>query len=120
MNQLPVNPKNKPNTLISDLFYPVGEESWFVNNVCVFCDNQLLVKNRIYHMLDFLDAGGIKLTYLKLLDVFLKGFEVLLLDLILKKEKLLFVTILWITALFHVIGLFLTWTSSIKRLMKTK
>lgn len=68
------NLQKKP-THITDLFRELGDEAFFINSDCVFTKNKILVKNRVYEVLDFLDNGGISLFHIKLLHAYLKGFD---------------------------------------------
>lgn len=75
MNDFSKTPVNKTPPRITDLFRELGDEAFFVNSECTLTKNQILVKNRIYEILDFLDEGKIRITYIKLLHAYLKGFD---------------------------------------------
>lgn len=75
MNDLLNNHLKKTPPRIADLFRELGDEAFFINSECVITKNQILVKNRVYQILDFLDNYEIRINYIKLLHAYLKGFD---------------------------------------------
>ena len=67
---------SKKQPRISDLFRELGDEAFLINSDCIFTKNKILVKNRIYQILDLLDNGAFNLFHIKLLHAYLKGFDV--------------------------------------------
>lgn len=61
-------------TSIKDLFLKDGD-SYFVYSPCIFTDNKKLVLQQVYEVIDFLDGGDIKQTFIKLLWVNKRGFR---------------------------------------------
>ena len=74
MNDLIKNHKNKSPILITDLFRKLDDDKFFIDSDCVFTNNNILVKNRVYDIIDFLDNGGINQYHVKMLHAYLKGF----------------------------------------------
>ncbi len=66
--------QNTSTTSIKDLFQRDGND-YFVYSPCIFTDNKKLTINEIYEIHDFLDGGGLKLTFIKLLWVNKRGFR---------------------------------------------
>ena len=71
------NSQRKP-TRITDLFKELGDEAFFINSVCIYTKNQIIVKNRSYELFDLLDNGGMRFCYFKFLHAYLKGFDVVI------------------------------------------
>ena len=78
MNNFSNNSLVTPKPRISDLFRKLGDAKFFIYSDCVFTQHQILVINSVYQILDFLDNGDFRLSHIKLLDVNLKGFDVLI------------------------------------------
>ena len=75
MNDLVNNSAKKLPPRISDLFLELGDDAFFINSDCVFSKNRIIVKNRIYLILDLLDNGGFRLNHIKFMHAYLKGFD---------------------------------------------
>ncbi len=75
MNDIMKNILKKTPPRIPDLFRELGDDAFFIKSDCVLTKNQILVKNRIYEVLDFLDNAKIRLNHFKLLHAYLKGFD---------------------------------------------
>jgi len=86
------NTQKKPPTRITDLFQELGDEAFLINSICVYTNNQIIVKNRIYELFDLLDNGGMRFCYLKLLHAYLKGFDVVIVGIDIVTGEVLFRT----------------------------
>ncbi|HKJ80961.1 MAG TPA: hypothetical protein VJ954_02975 [Ignavibacteriaceae bacterium] len=75
MNDLLNSHLKKTPPRVPDLFRELGDDAFFVNSDCVITKNQILVKNRVYEILDFLDNYKIRINHIKLLHAYLKGFD---------------------------------------------
>ena len=71
----------KSSQRIPNFFRELGDDAFFINSECVFTKNQILVKNRVYEILDFLNKGKIHINHVKLLHAYLKGFKVFIVGL---------------------------------------
>ncbi len=70
-----LNPSfKKPVPCISDLFQKVGNDAFLIKSDIIITKNQILIKNNIYLILDFLDLGEMHFTHIKLLHTFTKEF----------------------------------------------
>lgn len=73
MNPQEIIPDVKPAIGIQAWFKRTGD-SYFVNSPCVFTENKSLTLKEVYEIHDFTEPE-VKLIYIKLLWVYLKGFK---------------------------------------------
>ena len=78
MNDFSNNSLVTPKPRISDVFRKLGDTKFFIYSDCVFTHKKIIVIKKVYQILDFLDNGDFRLSHLKLLDVNLKGIDVLI------------------------------------------
>lgn len=57
-----------------ELYHRIDDNTFFVNSPCVFTEGKLLKRHEVYEIHDF-KGEGINLRYVKLLWVYLKGFD---------------------------------------------
>ncbi len=93
MNPEETNPDKKPDIGIQSWFKRTGD-SIFVNSPCVFTENKTLTLKEVYEIHDFTEPD-VKLLYIKLLWVYLKGFRFHIVgidirtgDLVMKNQRL--------------------------------
>lgn len=70
------NLSNKLLPRISDFFRVLGDDAFFILSDCVNTKNHLLVKDRVYEIVDFLKNAETKITHIKFKEAYLKGYEV--------------------------------------------
>lgn len=74
MNLLETNPDVKPGIGIQAWFKRTGN-TVYINSPCLFTENKTLEIGEIYEIHDFTEPNEIKLVYIKLLWVYLRGFS---------------------------------------------
>jgi hypothetical protein len=74
MNPLETNPDIKPNIGIQAWFKRTGDDI-FINSPCVFTESKNLKIGEIYEIHDFTEPDEVKLVYIKILWVYLRGFS---------------------------------------------
>lgn len=78
MNDILTNNYNKNPTNIADLFKVLDNENFYISSDSIMIRNSVLVKNRVYLVVEFLDNGEIKHYPIKMLHAYRKGFHVLI------------------------------------------
>jgi hypothetical protein len=68
------HPEDPPIAGLYELYHKVDQDTFFVNSPCVFTEGKLLKRREVYEIHDF-KGEGINLRYVKLLWVYLKGFD---------------------------------------------
>ena len=66
--------ENLPISGLYELYHKIDDNTFFVNSPCVFCVGKLLKRHEVYEIHDF-KGEGVSLRYIKLLWVYLKGFD---------------------------------------------
>jgi hypothetical protein len=67
--------QDPPISGLYELFHQVSDSTFFVNSPCVFTEDKLLKRKEVYELHDFLNDGAVKIRYIKLLWINLKGFD---------------------------------------------
>ena len=68
------HPDDPPIIGLYELYHQVNDDTFFVNSPCVFTENKLLKRSTVYELHDFLNEG-VKVRYIKLVWIYLKGFS---------------------------------------------
>ncbi len=68
------HPEDPPIIGLYELYHKVDDNTYFVNSPCVLTEKNTLKRREVYELHD-LQHEGINLKYIKLLWIYLKGFE---------------------------------------------
>jgi hypothetical protein len=76
MNDILNNLSKNPPPKIKDYYRVLGDEGFYINSYCINTKNHIIVKDRVYQIVDFLKNAETHIIYFKFKEAYLKGYTV--------------------------------------------
>jgi hypothetical protein len=68
----------------------INNDAFFILSDCVNTKNHILVKDRVYEIVDFLKNAETKITHIKFKEAYVRGFEVYVVGIEITKGDLIY------------------------------
>lgn len=75
MNTVSISPENLKQNGKYAMFHEIDENTFFIDSVCIFTENQIITRNQMYDLIDLTKTGGMFETRIKFLNAILRGFD---------------------------------------------